>query len=215
MDFIPSLPVLGAYVIAVLVITFTPGPDMTLFLGKAVRQGRAAGMAAMLGSAVGSLIHTTLIALGLSALLAASATAFFILKVVGALYLLWLAIDAIRNGSSLNLDAGAPNPAGEPLFRTWLKGLAVNLLNPKVIMFFVTFLPQFVQAGDPNATGKLVFLGVTYVVVSTPIAAMMIASAARLARLLKRSPRVMRAVDWLFAGIFGAFAVRLLLTQRH
>ena len=82
-------------------------------------------------------------------------------------------------------------------------------------MFFVTFLPQFVQAGDPNATGKLVFLGVTYVVVSTPIAAMMIASAARLARLLKRSPRVMRAVDWLFAGIFGAFAVRLLLTQRH
>ena len=75
MDFIPSLPVLGAYVIAVLVITFTPGPDMTLFLGKAVRQGRAAGMAAMLGSAVGSLIHTTLIALGLSALLAASATA--------------------------------------------------------------------------------------------------------------------------------------------
>ena len=86
--FIPSLPVLGAYVVAVLVITFTPGPDMTLFLGKAVRQGRAAGMAAMLGASTGILIHTTLVALGLSALLAASATAFFILKVVGALYLL-------------------------------------------------------------------------------------------------------------------------------
>jgi threonine/homoserine/homoserine lactone efflux protein len=99
MDFLPSLPVLGAYVVAVIIIIFTPGPDMTLFLGKAVRQGRASGMAAMLGASTGILIHTTLVALGLSALLAASATAFFVLKVAGALYLLWLAIDAIRNGS--------------------------------------------------------------------------------------------------------------------
>jgi threonine/homoserine/homoserine lactone efflux protein len=79
MEFLPSVPVLAAYVAAVLVITFTPGPDMTLFLGKAVRQGRPAGMAAMLGAMTGSLAHTLLVALGLSALLAASATAFFIL----------------------------------------------------------------------------------------------------------------------------------------
>jgi threonine/homoserine/homoserine lactone efflux protein len=90
----------------VLVITFTPGPDMTLFLGKAVRQGTAAGLAAMLGASTGVLIHTVLVALGLSALLAASATAFLILKVVGAIYLLWLAIDAVRHGSALNLEAG-------------------------------------------------------------------------------------------------------------
>ncbi len=84
MQFVPALPVFAAYVAAVLVITFTPGPDMTLFLGKAVRQGRPAGMAAMLGAMVGSLIHTLLVAIGLAALLAASATAFFVLKVVGA-----------------------------------------------------------------------------------------------------------------------------------
>jgi threonine/homoserine/homoserine lactone efflux protein len=97
----------------------------------------------------------------------------------------------------------------------WLKGLAVNLLNPKIIMFFVTFLPQFVSADDPHASEKLVFLGVILVAIATPISALMIVFAARLASLLKRTPRVMRTVDWLFAGIFSAFAVRLLLTQRN
>jgi threonine/homoserine/homoserine lactone efflux protein len=199
----------------VVVITFTPGPDMTLFLGKAVTQGRAAGLAAMLGAAAGVLVHTTLVALGLSALLAASATAFFVLKVVGALYLLWLAVGAVRHGSALNLDASRPPVAIEPLRRTWAKGLAVNLLNPKIIMFFVTFLPQFVTAGDPHAAQKLVFLGVVFVVVTVPICAAMILSAARLASLLKRAPRIMRIVDWLCAGVFGAFALRLILAQRH
>ena len=213
MEFVPSLPVLAAYVAAVLVITFTPGPDMTLFLGKAVRHGRPAGMAAMLGASTGALIHTSLVALGLSALLAASATAFLVLKVVGALYLLWLAVDAVRNGSALNLDADKPRVAGEPLFRAWLTGLAVNLLNPKIIMFFLTFLPQFVTAGDPHAAGKLLFLGVTFVMISLPLCAGMIAFASHMAHFLKRSPRVMRAVDWLFAGVFGAFAVRLLFAR--
>ncbi len=215
MTFLPTLPVFAAYVAAVLVITFTPGPDMTLFLGKAIRQGTASGLAAMSGATTGILIHTTLVALGLSALIAASASAFFVLKVIGALYLLWLAISAIRHGSALNIDASKPAVAGEPLVHVWAKGLGVNLLNPKIIMFFVTFLPQFVAANDPHAAGKLLFLGFIFVLVATPITVAMIVFAARLASLLKRTPRVMRAVDWLFAGVFSAFALRLLLAQRH
>ena len=214
MDFLPSLAVLGAYTAAVVALTFTPGPDMTLFLGKAVSQGRAAGMASMLGASTGILVHTLLVALGLSALIAASATAFTVLKVAGALYLLWLAVDAVRHGSGLNLDAARAQAPGEPLLRVWLKGLAINLLNPKIIMFFVTFLPQFVDAADPYAARKLLFLGVTFVMIAVPISTLMIASAARLAGLLKRAPRLMRGVDWLFAGIFGAFALRLLLERR-
>ena len=212
MDFIPSLGVLAAFAAAVVVITLTPGPDMTLFLGKAVAQGRAAGMAAMLGASTGILVHTSFVALGLSALIAASATAFTILKIVGALYLFWLAVEAIRRGSGLNLDAARPRP-GETLIRVWLKGLAINLLNPKIIMFFMTFLPQFVDAGDSNAAGKLLFLGFSFVVIAVPLCTLMIASASRLAHTLKGSPRVMRAVDWLFAGVFGAFALRLLFTR--
>lgn len=213
MDFIPAWPVLAAYVAAVLVITFTPGPDMTLFLGKAVRQGRPAGMAAMAGAMTGLLIHTMAVALGLSALLAASATAFFILKVVGALYLLWLAVDAVRNGSALSFEAGASAPR-ETAAGAWAKGLAVNLLNPKIIMFFVTFLPQFVSAGDPHAMGKLIFLGAVFVVTAAPLCALMIVFAARLSDALRRSPKIMRAIDWLFAGVFGAFAVRLLAARQ-
>src|SRR5687768_7097100 len=206
MDFVPSPPVLAAFAAAAVALTFTPGPDMTLFLGKAVTQGRAAGMAAMLGAATGLLVHTMLAALGLSALLAASATAFLALKIVGALYLLWLAVQAIRHGSGLNLDAARGRP-GELLSRVWLTGLGINLLNPKVIMFFVTFLPQFVDAQDPHAAGKLLFLGIFFVVLCTPICALMVLSASRVAVFLKRSPRLMRGVDWLFAGIFGAFAL--------
>jgi len=213
MDFVPTLAVLAAYVAAVLVITFTPGPDMTLFLGKAIRQGTPAGLAAMTGATTGILVHTTLVALGLSALLAASATVFFILKVVGALYLLWLAVDAVRNGSAFNIDDSRPAKTSEPLARIWAKGLGVNLLNPKIIMFFVTFLPQFVSAGDPHAAGKLIFLGVVFVSVATPISIAMIVFASSLASLLKRTPRVMRAIDWLFAGVFSAFAVRLLAAR--
>ncbi len=215
MHFLPTLPVFLAYTAAVLVITFTPGPDMTLFLGKAVRQGTASGLAAMSGATTGILIHTTLVALGLSALIAASATAFFILKVVGALYLLWLAIGVIRHGSALNIDASKPAVPNEPLHRTWAMGLGVNLLNPKIIMFFVTFLPQFVAASDPYATRKLFFLGFVFVVIATPITVAMIVFAARIARLLKRSPRVMRVIDWLFAGVFGAFALRLIVARSH
>ncbi len=213
MTFLPTLPVFAAYLAAVLIITFTPGPDMTLFLGKAVRQGRAAGMAAMLGASTGVLIHTTLVALGLSALLAASVTAFSILKVAGALYLLWLAVQTVRHGSALNVATSGSQAAREPLYRSWLAGLGVNLMNPKIIMFMVTFLPQFVAAGDAHAAQKLIFLGVVLVVVALPFSIAMIVSASRLALFLRRTPRVMRAIDWVFAGVFSAFAARLLLAR--
>jgi threonine/homoserine/homoserine lactone efflux protein len=213
MEIIPSAGVLLAYAAAVAALTLTPGPDMTLFLGKAVAQGRAAGLASMLGACTGILVHTVFIALGLSALIAASATAFLALKIVGALYLFWLAVEALRHGSGLNLDAARASPGGESLSRIWLKGLGINLLNPKIIMFFVTFLPQFVDAADPYAAGKLLVLGVLFVAIAIPMSIPMIASASHLARFLKRSPRAMRIVDWLFAGVFGAFALRLLFSR--
>ncbi len=129
MDFIPALPVLVAFAAAALALTVTPGPDMTLFLGKAVTQGRAAGLAALFGASTGLLVHTSLVAVGLSALLAASATAFLILKIVGAVYLLWLAVEAIRHGSGLNLQQASSRR--EPLVRVYLKGLGINLPEPQ------------------------------------------------------------------------------------
>jgi threonine/homoserine/homoserine lactone efflux protein len=208
--FVPDLPVLAAYFVASVILGITPGPDMTLFLSKTVSQSRAAGLAAFSGATTGLVIHSVLIAAGLSVLLAASATAFTVLKIVGALYLAYLAVDAIRNGSALALDKKGRQ---ERLGSVYMKGLLVNLLNPKVIVFFVTFLPQFVSPTDPDAAKKLLFLGMFFAVVNAPICVGLIFFAERIASFLKRSPRVMRIVDWAFATVLGAFAVRLALIE--
>jgi threonine/homoserine/homoserine lactone efflux protein len=210
MAFLPQTSVLLTYSLACFVLFITPGPDMSLFLAKTVAGGRRAGMASMLGAMAGCCVHTLLAALGLSALLAASAAAFTILKVVGALYLLWLAVDAVRHGSALNLKE--TGRAEVPFGRTFLVGLGINLTNPKIVLFFVTFLPQFVQAGDPHAADKLVFLGLYFVAFTAPLAALLILGAERVIALLKSRPRVMRAIDYSFAGLFGAFAVKILAT---
>jgi threonine/homoserine/homoserine lactone efflux protein len=209
-SFVPDLPVLAAFLVASVILGVTPGPDMTYFLSRTVAQSRAAGFAALGGVSVGLVIHSVLVAAGLSVLLAASATAFTVLKIVGAVYLAWLAIDAIRHGSALSLDTGGRR---EPLRAIFLKGMGINLLNPKVIMFFVTFLPQFVAAVDPHASGKLLFLGLIFMAVNVPVCGALILAADRIALLLKRSPLATRLVDWAFAGVLGAFAVRLAFTQ--
>lgn len=209
-DFIPTLPVLAAYAVASIVLGLTPGPDMTYFLSRTVAQSRAAGLAAFAGASTGLVVHTILIAAGLSVLLAASVTAFTILKIVGAAYLAWLAIDALRNGSALSLDRKG---RAEPLGSVYLKGLLVNLLNPKIIVFFVTFLPQFVSPSDPDAAKKLLFLGLFFTLVNLPICVGLILFADRIAGFLKRSPRATRLVDWAFATVLGAFAVRLVLAE--
>ncbi len=211
MNFIPDSSVLLAYSIGVLVLTFTPGPDMTFFLGRTLAQGVSGGIAAMSGASAGLLVHSTLVAFGLSALIIASPTLFFALKVVGAAYLLWLAVDAIRNGSALNIKG---KPSHKPLGQVFLQGLGINLLNPKIIIFFMTFLPQFVDAKDPDATGKLLFLGVMFVIVALPFTIAMILAADQLTAWLKQNPRITRIIDWVFASVFGAFAVKILLTER-
>jgi threonine/homoserine/homoserine lactone efflux protein len=209
-DFVPDLPVLAGFVVASIVLGITPGPDMTFFLSKTIAQSRAAGFTAFGGASLGIFVHSVLVAAGLSVVLAASAVAFTILKFVGAAYLAYLAYDAIRHGSSLSLDRRAKP---EPLRSVFIKGLLVNLLNPKVIIFFITFLPQFVSANDPHAPGKMLFLGLTFMFINVPVCGGLILAADRIALLLKSSSRTSRFVDWLFAGVLGAFAVRLVLTH--
>jgi threonine/homoserine/homoserine lactone efflux protein len=209
-EFVPALPVLAAFAVASVILGLTPGPDMTFFLSRTIAQSRAAGFAALFGASTGLVVHTVLVAAGLSVLLAASATAFTILKVVGAIYLAWLAVDAIRNGSALSLGKGMQD---EPLRSVYLKGLFVNLLNPKVIVFFVTFLPQFVSPDDPDAAKKLLFLGLFFTVINIPVCGALVLSADGIARLLGRSAKITRFIDYLFAGVLGAFAVKLIFTQ--
>lgn len=208
MTFLPDSSVLITYSLACVVLFITPGPDMSLFLAKTMSGGRKAGIASMLGAMTGCCVHTLLAALGVSAILAASATAFTVLKIVGALYLLWLALDAVRHGSALNLKNEAKEEVS--FWRTFLVGVGINLTNPKVVLFFVTFLPQFVQAGDPDASSKLVFLGLYFIAFTAPMGAMMIMGADKVIALLRGRPKVMRTLDYSVAGLFSAFAIKIL-----
>ncbi|SON57324.1 Homoserine/homoserine lactone efflux protein [Hartmannibacter diazotrophicus] len=211
MTFLPDLSILVGFTLAAVFLTLTPGPDMTFYLSRTVMAGRAAGFAAFIGASAGLVVHSTLAAVGLSALLAASATAFTVLKVAGCLYLLWLALGAIRHGSAFSLDREGRK--SEPLARVFLKAIGINLLNPKIIIFFVTFLPQFVSPADPHAMGKLFFLGLWFIGISIPLTIPMILGADRISTFLKSSPKFLRGFDFGFAGVMAAFAVKLVMTQ--
>lgn len=210
--FLPEGSVILQFALATFVIAITPGPDMTLFVGRALSDGRAAGLACMFGAMTGIVVHTALVALGLSALIVASPQAFLVLKVGGALYLVWLAWQALRHGSAFSPERMAAAPK-RSLKANWLTGLGINLMNPKIILFFMTFLPQFVSAADPHAPAKLFFLGLLFIPLSLPVTVPMVLAADGFAGLLRKSPKVTRALDYLFAGVFSAFALKILTAQ--
>ena len=211
MDFIPSLPVFLAFSLALLLLAITPGPDMTLWISRSLRDGRAVGLMTLAGTSFGIAIHTMLVAFGISALIVASPTAFLLLKTGGAAYLLWLALQAVRHGSNFVIKAEGDAVVSKK--GAFLNGLWVNLLNPKVIIFFMTFLPQFVKASDPHVSGKLFFLGFYFILIGLPVAFGVVFGAHGLAGWLKANRKVLRGLDYTFGGVFSAFAVKILMTQ--
>ncbi len=211
MDFLPSIATLLAFAAATLLLAATPGPDMTLSISRALAQGKKAALFVVLGTSLGIVVHTMLVAFGVSALITASPTAFLMLKTGGAAYLLWLAVQAIRYGSKFSVNK-VETAKGTPLANI-SSGFWVNLLNPKVIIFFMTFLPQFVSAGDPTVTQKLLFLGFCFIVIGMPVNAAVVFAADWLASWLQNNKKVLRGMDFTFAGVFSVFAAKILLTQ--
>ncbi|MEO5845929.1 MAG: LysE family translocator [Caldimonas sp.] len=162
---------LGVFAATVFVVNATPGVDMMLTLTQTLRHGVTGGIAAAMGVIAGCVVHTLLAAFGLAALLAASGTAFAVVKWVGAAYLLWLAIGMLRASAS----AGAPGAAGVAapavaraaspgLWRLFRQGVLTNVLNPKVAIFFLALLPQFIDAGAPDKLLAFLFLGAWFIV---------------------------------------------------
>lgn len=209
--FVPDLPVILAFALAAFVLAVTPGPDMALFVSRTMNWGRSHGFATVLGALTGIAVHTMLVAFGISVLIVTAPALFWALKIVGALYLVWLAIQAIRDGGGILV---AKTAGQRPSWRqSYLTGLGINLTNPKVALFFVTFLPQFVSAADPAAPGKLMFLGLEFVVVSLPVVIAVVLFAEWLTRTLKENQWVGKALNWSFAAVFMAFAATILLAE--
>ena len=211
MDFLPSFPTLLAFAAATLLLAATPGPDMTLSISRSLAQGKKAALFVVLGTSLVIVVLTMLVAFGISALITASPTSFLILKTGGAGYLLWLAIQAVRLGSKLSIKKVEEVKATP--FANISSGFWVNLLNPKVIIFFMTFLPQFVSAGDPAVTHKLLFLGLCFIIIDMPVNTAVVFAADWLSSWLQNNRKVLRGMDYTFAGVFSVFAAKILLTQ--
>lgn len=198
---------IAGFSVAAGLLTILPGLDTALVLRTAAVEGPRRAALAGLGITLGCLVWGTAVAVGLGALLAASHLAFTILKWAGAAYLLWLGVGMLaRPRQSFELGAATTGPAGGEL--TWMRrGLLTNLLNPKIGVFYVSFLPQFMAQGVP-AGPFLVLLAAIHGLIGLAWFAMLITATRPLARALKR-PAVVRWLDRVTGGVFVAFAARL------
>lgn len=168
----PGITHFGFFLVAVFLLNVTPGPDTAYIVGRSVAQGRGAGLVSALGISAGCCVHTLACAFGLTALLAASATAFTVIKIVGAMYLVYLGVRLVLTKHEVEPVEGAaqaalPAAAPRPLRQLFVSGFCTNVLNPKVVLFFVSFFPQFVTTGTERKALAFLTLGAVFVVMST------------------------------------------------
>ena len=206
---------LGVFALTVLVVNATPGVDMVLVLTRTLRHGVVGGIAAALGVSAGCVVHTLVAAFGLAALLAASAAAFAAVKWAGAAYLLWLAFNMLRDGvrPAAPLAVNRERAASPGFARLFMQGLATNVLNPKVAIFFLALLPQFIDADAPAKLLAFLFLGAWFVVQGTAFLVAFVLLVAPLRRW--RAPKgATRALHVAGACLFAWLAARLALVER-
>lgn len=208
-----DLTSLWPFLVAALALNLTPGADMTYVIARTATQGRAAGVAASFGIAGGSVVHTTLAAFGVSAILAHSETAFIMVKTVGAAYLLYLAWKALANGTA---RAAAPRDLPRvSLWRLFAEGMLTNILNPKVALFILAFLPQFVDPKAGPVWLQILFLGTLFNISGTTVNCIVTLSTAAAAGLLRGSAGIGRWLNRLSALVFVGLAIRLALAERR
>ena len=201
---------LVVFTIATLLVCLAPGPDNLYVLTQSALQGRLAGVVITLGLCTGLVAHTTAVALGLAALLASSTLAFAVLKTLGAVYLLYLAWQAFSSGAG----SLSSSDTAKPSYRGWyFRGVIMNISNPKVSLFFLAFLPQFVETGSEQLPAQLLLLGGLVIIVTLITFSTIACLAGLLSAWLKQSPRNQRLLNSLADTVFAGLAVKLLLSS--
>ncbi len=206
---------LALFSLTVLVLNATPGVDLVFTLTRTLQQGVRAGLAAALGINAGCVLHALGAAFGLAALMAASATAFTAVKLAGALYLAWLAYGLLRQAWHPVAAPADPTRGAAPPANPWglfRQGLLTNVLNPKVAIFFLALLPQFIDAGAEHKTRAFLALGAWFVVQSTAFLVLFVLLVAPLRR-WRPGAAVRRALDGAGGLLFALLAARLALTR--
>lgn len=202
---------LMTYAVIVAGFSALPGPAVLLTMARSVSSGTRAGVATSLGIATGDLLHTALAVLGVSAILMASAVAFTIMKYMGAVYLIYLGVKAIL-GPNPSLELPAERQVTPRV--AFRQGMFCEALNPKSAMFFLAFLPQFVQTKAGGVSLQLGVLGLLFVVIGAAVTIVYACAAGRVGAFLKRSPMMERWQNKVVGGLFCALGVHLALQER-
>jgi threonine/homoserine/homoserine lactone efflux protein len=203
---------LSLYVVASLALILTPGQDMLYVISRSLAQGRVAGVWSAIGVIIGILVHTALAALGVGAILAASEGLFLAMKLVGAAYLVYLGVKLLlTREASLATSANAQRLSAASL--VW-QGILSNVSNPKIVLFFLAFLPQFVDRASAHPTRDLVFLGVLYAAMGLVVKVGVGLAAGSLSERILRKPRAMVWINRASGAILVGLGLRLAGSQR-
>ena len=203
---------LPLFVVTAFVLYATPGVDMLFTLSRTLQHGWRTGIAAALGITAGCVVHTLAAAVGLASLLAASALAFTAIKWLGAAYLLWLAWGMLRASVSEDAPSLAASPHA-PLSHVFAQGFLTNVLNPKVALFFLALLPQFISADAPDKTVAFLFLGAVFIVGGAMFLLILVALAHWM-RAFGASRTTRRMLNAVGGALFAAVAARLVQAER-
>jgi len=206
-----TLPALLAFLGASMALTIAPGPDNIFVITQGISRGRRAAIVTALGMCSGISVHTLAAAAGVSAVFYASAVAFHVVKYAGAAYLLYLAAKAILEQSAVAARRVEGAATGLALFR---RGFIMNVLNPKVALFFLAFLPQFTASTAGSVGVQMVALGLIFMVQAIVIFTTIGFFSGSVGNYVLTRPQVARVFSWLSAGIFAALGLRLALAER-
>ena len=207
------LPDLMLFAGAALLMVLTPGPNMIYLISRSICQGRAAGVISLFGVIGGFFVHMLAAAIGLTAIFLAIPLAYEILKWLGALYLLWLAWEAVKPGARSPFEPRAL-PADSPR-KLLLMGFLTNVLNPKVAVFYLSILPQFINTERGSVFAQSLVLGVTQISVSFAVNLLIALSAAGIATWFIRNPLWLAVQRYVMGGVLAALAVKLVLEPRR
>ena len=200
---------------AAVALNVSPGPDLIYILSRTIAQGVKVGLASAAGVCSGAIFHVLAAAFGLSAILAASATAFTVVKYVGAAYLIYLGVQALKSkGSTLEFAAQKESVTVTP-WQAFRQGVLVDVLNPKAAIFFMAFLPQFVRPEHGNSSIQLVVLGLLVILVAIIIESLFVLAAARSTHFFRRNPKASVWLDRILGTIFVSLGIRLALTEHR
>jgi len=210
---LPSPETLLAFIAASVLITIAPGPDNLMVLGHGISRGREAGIAVALGCALGCATHTLWAALGVSAVIAASEAAFFVLKLLGGGYLLWLGINALRHAGETPVREDAALALHDSA-RYLRRGFIANAVNPKVALFFLAFLPQFVDTAAASVTSQILVLGGLFAIQTAVIFSAIAYFSAVIGLWLARRPGAGRWLDRASGALFVGLGLKLAFSAR-